>query len=102
MTLPALIDYENDGPEGFTGKDLIAYWKACLLKYHSMAGTVWTLRDKGIASRLAKEFSRADLYEMIEHWMMKSEAGVAPRLNLFYKDRYQILNEVSPKDYQWE
>lgn len=99
---PALVDYTAGYGIDWLGKDLIKYWSTQLMNYHNIGGRLWTVKEKGIANRMVKEFTGAELESMVQFWMKSTGADSAHNFMAFYKARKDISRQAQPKDYGWE
>lgn len=72
------------------------------MNYHSTGGRLWTVKEKGVATRLVKEFSSDELKEMVGFWMKATDVNSAHNFMAFYKARKDINRQIQPKDYSWD
>ena len=97
------IDYSGETGIDWTGKDLTNYWSKELTRVHRIGGRVWTVKERTMATRLVKEFTRVELEAMVDHWMAyPPENGSVASFVSFYSRRQQICQALKPKDYDWD
>lgn len=99
---PALVNYNAGYGIDWLGKDLIKYWSTQLMNYHNTGGRLWSAKEKGIANRMVKEFTGAELERMVVFWMKSTDSSSAYNFMAFYKARKDISRQTQPKDYKWE